>query len=74
MLVRARSGPASAPQLSFATFSMRNALIGLIVAAAFAVSLSGLTIFGIDAWKIVLAAAGAVLFVAGSGQRAKGGR
>jgi hypothetical protein len=51
------------------SFSMRNALIGLIVATALAVSLSGTTIFGIDAWKIALAAAGAVLFVAGSDRR-----
>jgi hypothetical protein len=43
--------------------SMRNAVLGLIGAAAIAVSLSDLTIFGIDAWKVVLAAAGAVLFV-----------
>ena len=45
---------------------MRNALIGLVIAAALAVSASGATFFGIDAWKIVLAAAGAVLFVMGS--------
>jgi len=51
---------------------MRNALIGLIVATAVAISLSGTTIFGIDAWKIALAAAGAVLFIAGSDRRAKG--
>jgi membrane-bound ClpP family serine protease len=56
------------------TFSMRNALIGLIVATALAISLSGTTIFGIDAWKIALAAAGAVLFVAGSDRRVKGRR
>jgi hypothetical protein len=45
---------------------MRNALIGLVIAAALAVSASGATFFGIGAWKIVLAAAGAVLFVMGS--------
>ena len=43
--------------------SMRNAAIGLICAAALAISVSGLSIFGIAAWKIVLAAAGLVLFV-----------
>ena len=43
--------------------SMRNAVLGLICAAALAVSISGASIFGIAAWKIVLAAAGAVLFV-----------
>ena len=42
---------------------MRNAILGLIGAAALAVSFSGAVIFGIAAWKIVLAAAGAVLFV-----------
>jgi hypothetical protein len=42
---------------------MRNAILGLICAAALAVSLSDLAIAGIAAWKIVLAAAGAVLFV-----------
>jgi hypothetical protein len=45
---------------------MRNAMIGLICAAALAVSLSDLTIAGIAAWKIVLAAFGAVLFVTAS--------
>ncbi|HKE84332.1 MAG TPA: hypothetical protein VKB50_11270 [Vicinamibacterales bacterium] len=44
---------------------MRNAVIGLIVAIAIAVSLSGLSILGIAAWKIVLAAVGAVIFVSG---------
>ena len=42
---------------------MRNAILGLIGAAALAVSFSGMEIFGIAAWKIVLAAVGAVLFV-----------
>ena len=42
---------------------MRNAILGLIGAAALAVSFSGAEIAGIAAWKIVLAAAGAVLFV-----------
>jgi hypothetical protein len=44
--------------------SMRNTLLGLIVAAVLAVSASGASVFGIAAWKIALAAAGAVLFVA----------
>jgi hypothetical protein len=41
---------------------MRNLLIGAVVAAALALALSPVTIAGIDAWKIVLAAAGFVLF------------
>ena len=44
---------------------MQKALAGMVVAAALAVSASGATLFGIDAWKIVLAAAGAVIFVIG---------
>ena len=43
---------------------VRKALLGLVVALAIAVSASGASIAGIAAWKIVLAAAGAVLFVA----------
>lgn len=43
---------------------MRNALIGVVIAIALAVSASDLTIYGIAAWKIVLAAFGAVVFVA----------
>jgi len=43
---------------------VRKALIGLVVALALAVSASDASIAGIAAWKIVLAAAGAVLFVA----------
>ena len=46
---------------------MRNAVIGIVVAAALAISLSDLSVFGIAAWKIVLAAAGAVIFVSGRG-------
>ena len=53
---------------------MRKALGGLVVAAALAVSASGATIFGIDAWKIVLAAAGAVIFVLGAERRPRSGR
>jgi uncharacterized membrane protein YeaQ/YmgE (transglycosylase-associated protein family) len=48
---------------------MRNAILGLIGAAALALSFSGAEIYGIAAWKIVLAAAGAVLFVT-AGKRA----
>jgi hypothetical protein len=53
---------------------MRKALGGLVVAAALAVSASGATIVGIAAWKIVLAAAGAVIFVMGAERRPRGGR
>jgi hypothetical protein len=53
---------------------MRKAFGGLIAAAALAFSASGATVFGIDAWKIVLAAAGAVIFVMGSDRRSRGGR
>ena len=42
---------------------MRNAALGLICAAALALALSDVTIFGIAVWKIELAVAGAVLFV-----------
>ena len=48
---------------------MQKALAGLLVAAALALSASGATLFGIHAWKIVLAAAGAVIFVWGSERR-----
>ena len=53
---------------------MRKALGGLVVAAALAVSASGATIVGIAAWKIVLAVAGAVIFVMGAERRPRGGR
>jgi hypothetical protein len=43
--------------------SMRNAVLGLVCAAALALALSDLTIFGIAIWKIELAVAGALLFV-----------
>ena len=42
---------------------MRNAAIGLICAAALALALSDITIFGIAVWKIELAVIGALLFV-----------
>jgi hypothetical protein len=53
---------------------MRKAFGGLVVAAAVAVSASGATVFGIDAWKIVLAAAGAAIFVMGSDRWSRGSR
>lgn len=43
---------------------MRKAVVGVIVAMAIAVSASNASIAGIAAWKIILAAAGAVIFVA----------
>lgn len=48
---------------------MRNGVLGLVLAGAGAVSLSDFQPFGIDAWKIVLAAAGAILFVLNSDRR-----
>jgi len=42
---------------------MKNVVMGLVIAAALAISASPLTIAGIAAWKIVLAAVGAVLVV-----------
>jgi hypothetical protein len=42
---------------------MRNALLGLVCAAALALALSDIAIYGIAIWKIELAIAGAVLFV-----------
>lgn len=42
---------------------MRNALLGVVLAIGLSLALSPLTIAGIDAWKIVLAAFGAVLVV-----------
>jgi hypothetical protein len=51
---------------------MRNVFGGIVVAAALAVSASDATLFGIDAWKIVLAAAGAAVFVMGADRRPRG--
>jgi hypothetical protein len=48
---------------------MRNVLLGTLAAAAIAVSASDATLFGIAAWKIVLAGAGALVFVLGSERR-----
>jgi hypothetical protein len=42
---------------------MRNLLIGIVLAAALALAVSPARIARIDAWKIVLAAIGAVLVV-----------
>ena len=42
---------------------MRNAVLGLICAAAIALALSDIAIFGIAIWKIELAVAGALLFI-----------
>jgi membrane-bound ClpP family serine protease len=42
---------------------MRNAVLGLICAAALALALSDIAIFGIAIWKIELAIVGALLFV-----------
>ena len=42
---------------------MRNAVLGLVCAAALALALSDIAIFGIAIWKIELAIAGALLFV-----------
>jgi hypothetical protein len=45
--------------------AMRNVLIGLLAAAGLALALSGASIAGIAAWKIVLAAIGFAVFVSG---------
>ena len=42
---------------------MRNAVIGVIVAATLALVLADVSIFGIAFWKIALAALGGVIFV-----------
>jgi len=42
---------------------MRNAVLGLVCAAALALALSDLSIFGIAIWKIELAVVGALLFI-----------
>jgi type IV secretory pathway TrbD component len=43
--------------------SMRNVILGLLCAAALALALSDLAIFGIAIWKIELAIVGMLLFV-----------
>ena len=47
---------------------MKNAVVGVIVAAALALVVADVSIAGIEAWKIVLAAIGFVLFV-GAGRQ-----
>ena len=42
---------------------MRNAVVGVIVAATVALILADVSVFGIAFWKIALAALGAVIFV-----------
>ena len=42
---------------------MRNAVLGLICAAALALAMSGFEVAGIAIWKIELAVFGALLFV-----------
>ena len=42
---------------------MKNVAMGLVIAVALALAASPLTVAGIAAWKIVLAALGAVLVV-----------
>jgi hypothetical protein len=52
---------------------VRKAAVGVIVAIALAISASDASIAGIAAWKILLAAAGAMIFVAtGRGSGANG--
>lgn len=53
-----RYGSGRSPQIH-----MRNAVLGLICAAALALALSDIAIFGIAIWKIELAVAGALLFI-----------
>ena len=48
---------------------MRNAVLGLVCAAALALALSDITIFGIAIWKIELAIVGTVLFVTSGNKR-----
>ena len=50
---------------------MRNLITGAVLAAAVALAISPVTIAGIAAWKIVLAAAGALLFVTAGWNKAR---
>jgi hypothetical protein len=50
---------------------MKNAAIGLVIAGGLALALSPIRIAGIDAWKIVLAAVGAVLVVTAGRDKVK---
>ena len=49
---------------------MRNVLIGLVMAVGLALAVSPVAVAGIAAWKIVLAAFGAFLFVTAGTRRA----
>ena len=51
---------------------MVRAAAGFAVSVVLAASVSGATLFGIDVWKITLAAVGLVVFVMGG--KASGGR
>ena len=55
---------------------MKNGVIGVAIASAIALAISPVSIAGIAAWKIVLAAVGAVLVVTAgrSGESGKSGR
>jgi hypothetical protein len=44
----------------------RNVLVGVALAACLAVVPSNVSLFGIEAWKIVLALIGFAIFAAGS--------
>lgn len=51
--------------------TMRNAVVGLVLATAVALVAADIPIFGIEAWKVVLGLAGLWLFVtAGRGREA----
>jgi hypothetical protein len=50
---------------------MKNAVIGLVIAGGLALALSPIMIFGIAAWKVVLAAVGAVLVVTAGREKVK---
>lgn len=49
---------------------MRNILMGLVLVAGLTLAVSPVTIAGIAAWKIVLAAFGAFLFVTAGARKA----
>jgi len=50
---------------------MRNAVVGLLVAAAVALVAADVSLFGIESWKVVLGAFGLWLFItAGRGRQA----
>ena len=63
-------GPAGPPLLQKCGLrendvTMRNAILGILAALCLALVLSDASVFGIAAWKIVLAAVGLALFVLG---------